>query len=86
MAKLKELPAGSVDMVLADPPYGTTRCKWDSPIPFAPLWDELSAAFSDGGTELLNIGDSRRAARIIEGVDAGRHQTLAALERLGCFD
>ena len=52
----------------------------------APLWDELSAAFSDGGTELLNIGDSRRAARIIEGVDAGRHQTLAALERLGCFD
>lgn len=34
------IPAGSVDMVLADLPYGTTACKWDSVIPFAPLWAE----------------------------------------------
>lgn len=32
------LPAGSVDMVLADPPYGTTACKWDSVLPFEPMW------------------------------------------------
>ncbi|MGI5978666.1 MAG: FAD-dependent oxidoreductase [Oscillospiraceae bacterium] len=53
---------------------------------YAPLWDDLCAAFSNGGTELLNIGDSQRAARIIEGVDAGRHQVLAVLERRGYFD
>lgn len=34
------LEAGSVDMVLADLPYGTTACKWDSVIPFEPLWRE----------------------------------------------
>lgn len=34
------LAAGSVDMVLADLPYGTTACKWDSVIPFEPLWRE----------------------------------------------
>lgn len=35
------IPDGSIDMVLTDPPYGTTACKWDSVIPFAPLWDGL---------------------------------------------
>lgn len=32
------LPDGSVDLVLCDLPYGKTACKWDSVIPFKPLW------------------------------------------------
>lgn len=32
------IPSGSVDMVMCDLPYGTTACKWDSVIPFEPLW------------------------------------------------
>jgi len=35
------LPVGCVDLVLTDPPYGTTHCKWDSIIPFAPMWQQL---------------------------------------------
>ncbi len=35
---MNEIPDGSVDMVMADLPYGTTACKWDSVIPFEPLW------------------------------------------------
>ena len=31
-----------VDLVLTDPPYGTTACKWDSIIPLEPMWDQLS--------------------------------------------
>lgn len=38
---MKNIPDGSVDMVLTDPPYGTTACKWDSVIPFEPMWVEL---------------------------------------------
>jgi site-specific DNA-methyltransferase (adenine-specific) len=38
------LPAGSVDMVLADPPYGTTACKWDSVLPFEPMWAGIKHA------------------------------------------
>ena len=38
---LKTIPDGSVDMVLTDPPYGTTACKWDSVIQFEPMWTEL---------------------------------------------
>lgn len=37
---MKEIPDGSVDLVLCDPPYGTTACKWDSVISFVPLWEQ----------------------------------------------
>lgn len=36
--RMGEIADGSVDMILADLPYGTTACKWDSVIPFEPLW------------------------------------------------
>lgn len=35
---MAKLPEASVDLVLSDPPYGTTACKWDSVIPFEPMW------------------------------------------------
>ena len=38
------IEAGSVDMVLADPPYGTTACKWDAVIPFEPMWAGIKHA------------------------------------------
>lgn len=37
---MRGIPDGSVDMVLCDLPYGTTACKWDSVIPFEPLWEQ----------------------------------------------
>ena len=38
---MKSIPDGSVDMVMTDPPYGTTNCKWDSIIPLEPMWEQL---------------------------------------------
>ena len=38
---LPTLESVSIDMVLADLPYGTTACKWDNVIPFEPLWEQL---------------------------------------------
>ena len=37
---MAQIPDGSVDMILCDLPYGTTRNKWDSVIPFDRLWSE----------------------------------------------
>ena len=37
---MKTIPGGSVDMILCDLPYGTTACKWDTVIPFDPLWEQ----------------------------------------------
>ena len=41
LERMAGIPDGSIDMVLADPPYGTTQCKWDSVIPFEPMWAHL---------------------------------------------
>lgn len=37
---MKTLEPNSVDLILCDLPYGTTACKWDSVIPFEPLWEQ----------------------------------------------
>jgi DNA modification methylase len=42
-----------VDMVLADPPYGTTQCKWDSVIPFEPMWEQLKRLIKPNGVICL---------------------------------
>jgi len=41
LAVMKTLPDQSVDLVLTDPPYGSTQNPWDSPIPFVPMWSEV---------------------------------------------
>lgn len=48
----------------------------------APLWDALVEGFDGEDTEVINVGDSVRARRIIEGTDEGRHMVLATLDRL----
>lgn len=37
---MERIPDGSVDAIICDLPYGTTCCKWDSAIPFEPLWEQ----------------------------------------------
>ena len=39
LEKMNQIADKSIDMILCDLPYGTTACKWDIVIPFAPLWE-----------------------------------------------
>ena len=50
---MKLIPDGSVDLILTDPPYGTTACKWDSVIPFEPMWAELKRIIKPDGAIVL---------------------------------
>ena len=50
---MQEIPDGSVDMVLCDLPYGTTACKWDSVIPFEPLWAQYKRVMLPHGAVVL---------------------------------
>jgi len=50
---MKEIDAGSVDAVIADPPYGTTACKWDSVIPLEPMWKQLKRVIKPNGAIVL---------------------------------
>jgi site-specific DNA-methyltransferase (adenine-specific) len=47
------LEASSVDAVICDPPYGTTACKWDSVIPFAPMWEQIKRLLKPRGACVL---------------------------------
>ena len=53
LERMKEIPDGSVDMLLTDPPYGTTACKWDSVIPFELMWTELKRIIKPNGAIVL---------------------------------
>ena len=50
---MKEIPDGSIDLILCDLPYGTTDCKWDSVIPFEPLWEMYNRIIKDNGAIVL---------------------------------
>jgi len=50
---MKNIPDGSVDLVLTDPPYGTTACKWDSIIPLEPMWGQLKRVIKPYGAIVL---------------------------------
>ncbi len=53
LERMKEIPDGSVDMVLADPPYGTTACKWDSIIDLDLMWEQLKRIIKPNGAIVL---------------------------------
>ena len=53
LERMEEIPDGSVDMVLTDPPYGATACKWDSVIPLEPMWEQLKRVIKPNGAIVM---------------------------------
>jgi site-specific DNA-methyltransferase (adenine-specific) len=50
---MKYIDDKSIDMILCDLPYGTTACKWDTIIPFEPLWEQYERIIKDNGAICL---------------------------------
>ena len=50
---MKDIPDKSIDLILTDTPYGTTACKWDSVIPFEPMWEQLNRIIKSNGAIVL---------------------------------
>lgn len=50
---MNDIPDGSVDMIMTDPPYGTTQCKWDSIIPLEPMWAQLKRIIKPNGAIVM---------------------------------
>lgn len=50
---MPNIPDKSIDLVLADLPYGTTHNSWDSIIPMQPLWAQYKRIIKDHGAILL---------------------------------
>jgi DNA modification methylase len=50
---MKDIPDGSIDAIITDPPYGTTACKWDSVIDFGLMWEQLNRIIKPNGAIVL---------------------------------
>ena len=70
---MKEIPDGSVDMVMCDLPYGTTACKWDSVIPFAPLWAQYRRVCKRNAAIVLTASQPFTSALVMSNVREFRH-------------
>ena len=53
LERMKEIPDGSVDLILTDPPYGTTQNKWDSVINLESMWEQLKRVVKPNGACVL---------------------------------
>jgi len=50
---MKDIPSGSIDAIITDPPFGTTACKWDTVIPFDLMWEQLNRIIKPNGAIVL---------------------------------
>ena len=67
------IPCDSVDMVMCDLPYGTTACKWDSVIPFEPLWAAYRRVCKPNAAIVLTASQPFTSALVMSNADAFRH-------------
>jgi len=61
---MKDIPDKSLDMICCDLPYGVTRNKWDSVIPFVPLWTQYERIIKDNGAIVL-FGQDKFTAKVM---------------------
>lgn len=71
---MKDIPDGSVDMILADLPYGTTACKWDEVIPFEPLWEQYERVIKDNGAIVLTASQPFTSALVMSNTKLFRYE------------
>lgn len=65
IAKMKELPDNSVDLLLVDLPYGTTQNKWDSVIPLPDLWEQYHRVVKENDAMIFTVSGMFTAKLIL---------------------
>ena len=76
LVAMKQIQDGSVDMVLADLPYGTTQNKWDSIIPLEPLWKEYWRVCKPTAAILLTSSQPFTAVLVVSQLQYFRHEWI----------
>jgi len=73
---MKGIPDKSIDMILADLPYGTTACKWDTIIPFEPLWEQYKRVIKDNGAIVLTASQPFTSALVMSNVKMFKYEWI----------
>ena len=82
---MKDIPDGSIDMVLADPPYGTTACKWDSIIDLPLMWEQLKRVIKPNGAIVMTASQPFTTTLISSNMKDFRYCWYWEKEKAGNF-
>lgn len=76
LEEMKKIPDKSIDMILCDLPYGTTACKWDTIIPFEPLWKEYERIIKPNGAIVLTASQPFTSALVMSNPKLFRYEWI----------
>jgi len=82
---MKLIPDKSVDMILCDLPYGTTACKWDTIIPFEPLWEQYKRIIKDNGAIVLTASQPFTSALVMSNIKMFKYEWVWLKNRITGF-
>ncbi len=76
LERMKEIESGSVDLILTDPPYGTTACKWDSVIDLPLMWEQLKRIIKPNGAIVMTASQPFTTVLIASNIADFRHNLV----------
>ena len=76
LIEMQKIPDKSIDMILADLPYGTTACKWDTIIPFEPLWEHYKRIIKGNGVMVLTASQPFTSALVMSNIKMFRYSLV----------
>ena len=75
------IPSGSIDAIITDLPYGTTACKWDTIIPFEPMWKEVKRVLKPNGAFITTASQPFTSALIMSNPKVFRYEWIWEKDR-----
>jgi len=76
LEEMKKIPDGSIDMVLTDPPYGTTACKWDTVIDLELMWEQLNRVIKPNGAIVMTASQPFTSALVMSNVKMFKYEWI----------
>lgn len=73
---MKGINDKSIDMILCDLPYGTTRCKWDVIIPFKSLWAQYKRIIKDRGAVVLTATQPFTSTLVMSNIEMFKYEWI----------
>lgn len=85
MKILMSIPDASIDMILTDPPYGTTKCRWDSIIDLSLMWKEIERIIKPEGAIVLFADQPFTSKLIASNIDLYKYSWVWVKNRCGNY-
>ena len=73
---MKQIEDKSINLILCDLPYGTTACKWDTIIPFEPLWEQYKRIIKDNGAIVLTTSQPFTSALVMSNIKMFKYEWI----------